>query len=111
MRKIKLFFGTVVLLSSYMNFGQPIGHWRCGGNPGLGLDAATPVTNFLGTDITNPGTPIRFGTGGVNQMFLNTNGFFGIGNIFPGTTVPQSLLHIHDGNASFLQVTNGATVA
>jgi hypothetical protein len=68
-------------------------YWKLNGNPNAGPDVVTAANNFFGT-ATGNNIPVRFGTDGANQMFLqNGTGFFGIG---PGFVAPLSLLHVNE---------------
>jgi hypothetical protein len=80
--------------------------WVKGGN-NAGPPGSQPI---IGTNNTW-NSPLQFYTFGIHRMQINDNtgstaGFVGIGNAF---ITPQSLLHIHDGGLSYLQVTNLAT--
>lgn len=102
---------TITLIMLFCNylFSQTVPYWRLNGNPLLGIDGVNAGNNFIGTAGGNP-TSLRFGTGGTNQIRLeNATGFLGIGTIFNALNPPQGILHIHDGNSSYLQVSNGGT--
>lgn len=95
---------------STINGPGPAGH-NAPALPALfyaGWDALTPIP----FNLEHRGNQdINFLTNNVQRMtvkgssFVNP-GFVGIGN---GFTTPRSLLHIHDGAFSYLQVTNIAT--
>jgi len=106
----KLILTIFVVIASVTITKSQNPYWRAGGNTNVGPDPVSLANNFLGTAAGN-NIPVAFGTNGTQRIFINDNtgpfgGFVGIGN---GFSSPRSLLHIHDGGLSYLQVTNIAS--
>ena|SRR5437868_4843575 len=116
---------SIILVLSLLINGEFFSQATFAGPFAVGHTGAVAATDWCGWSNLTPipfnlehrGTQnINFLTGGTHRMTIRgtatgtTQGFVGIGGTFSVVgTDPQSILHIHDGNNSYLQVTNGGS--
>ena len=86
--KRTILFTIVVMMTVFSSLhAQTTNYWTITGNS---LPTLSAQIYFLGT--TNS-YPLRFRTNNTDRMYISTSGNVGI-----GTTIPQQMLHIVDGN-------------